>query len=124
MKHSTVRNGKRLIWKTERLWDLARDLEPFEVEVESFRELDQDCWFGSHKVPSLRNVAEHCRRINTADFSKPIILNEDGSLMDGGHRLCRALLEGQKHVMAVRFEKMPAPDKIEKPPDCAGGSDK
>jgi hypothetical protein len=51
-------------------------------------------------------------RINDADLSKPIILNADGSLMDGGHRLCKALLEGRQTILAVRFDVMPTPDEI------------
>jgi len=109
--HSRTRDGKRVVWHTERLWELARDLEPFQVEVESFKELDADCWFGSTKSPTLREVARHCRRIHEASLEYPIILNDDGRLMDGGHRLCKALLEGRKTVSAVRFEVMPEPDE-------------
>jgi len=32
----------------------------------------------------MRAVAAHCARINAVDRSWPIILNADGSLMDGG----------------------------------------
>ena len=51
-------------------------------------------------------------RINEATLDHPVILNADGSLMDGGHRICKALLEGRKTVMAVQFETMPEPDEI------------
>ena len=44
-KHSTIQDGKRLIWFTERLWKLAANLEAFEIKVEKIAELDQDCWF-------------------------------------------------------------------------------
>jgi hypothetical protein len=57
-------------------------------------------------------VARHCQRINAATFEYPIILNADGSLMDGGHRVCKALLEGRATIRAVRFEAMPDPDEI------------
>jgi hypothetical protein len=33
--------------------------------------------------------------------------------MDGGHRLARALLEGNKTIKAVQFAQMPKPDAIE-----------
>ena len=110
-KHSTVRNGRRLVWYTERLWRLAAGLRPFDVEIETIAELDQDCWFGD-KEPTVRRVADHCRRIAAADLDYPIILNSDGSLMDGGHRLCKALLDGKTTVRAVRFDTMPEPDEI------------
>jgi hypothetical protein len=109
--HSTIRGGQRLLWYTERLWRLAEKLPPFEISICGVPELDQNCWFDGSE-PTLRRVAEHCARINDADLSKPIILNADGSLMDGGHRLCKALLEGRQTILAVRFDVMPAPDEI------------
>ena len=110
-KHSVVRDGKRLIWYAERLWELARELEPFEIAIDDVAEMDQNCWF-SDREPTVRRVAEHCRRIMKADLSHPIILNADGSLMDGGHRICKALLDDRSVVLAVRFDVMPEPDEI------------
>lgn len=110
-KHTTIRGDKRLIWHTERLWEEAADLTPFEIAVADIQELDWNCWFDSRE-PTLREIAKHSKRIQEADFSYPIILNEDGSLMDGGHRLCKALLEGQEKVQAVQFLTMPEPDEV------------
>jgi len=110
--HSTERDGKRYLWNTERLWELAKDLPVYDVDVERFEELDRDCWFGEGKTPSIREVAEHCRRINESDFCYPVIINDNGRLMDGGYRLARALIEGRRTVKAVRFSEMPAPDEI------------
>jgi len=111
-KHSTIRDGKRLVWYTERLWSEAKALKPFEVELSSIRELDQDCWFGASRKATLREVASHCKRIGAASLDWPIILNADGSLMDGGHRVCKALLEGRSTIRAVQFSAMPDPDEI------------
>ena len=110
-KHSTIRDGKRLVWYTEKLWRQSRDLPPFEIEISSIKELDEDCWFGQKK-PTLREIAQHCKKINNASLKYPIILNADGSLMDGGHRLCKAILEGHKTIKAVQFTSMPEPDEI------------
>ena len=100
-----------MLWYTERLWRLAEKLPPFEISVGGVPELDQNCWFDGRE-PTLRRVAEHCARINDADLSKPIILNADGSLMDGGHRVCKALLEGRNTIRAVQFRVMPEPDEV------------
>ena len=72
-KHTTVRNGKRLLWYTEGLWKKAALLVPFEVEVAAIRELDEDCWFHS-RAPTLREVLTHFERIQKADLAYPIIL--------------------------------------------------
>ena len=109
--HTTVRNGKRLLWYTEGLWKQAEQLVPFELEVASVKELDENCWFGSGG-PTLREVLRHFERIQKADLSYPIILNDDGSLMDGGHRLCKAILEGRTKIKAVQFLTMPVPDEV------------
>lgn len=111
--HSRIIAGRRCIWLTERLWDLAKELPVKEIEVSSIKELDQDCWFGDRHIPTVRKVADHCRRILEADLSYPIILNADGYLMDGGHRLSKALIQGAIRIKAVQFETMPEPDDIE-----------
>ena len=110
-KHTTLREGKRLLWYTERLWELSKDFKPFRIPLSEIAELDSDCWFGSAQ-PTLREVAKHADRIAKADLRYPIILNDDGSLMDGGHRVCKALITGQTSILAVKFAEMPTPDEV------------
>ena len=83
-----------------------------EIDIERLDELDQDCWFGVSSLPTIREVANHCRRINDANLDHPVIINANGLLMDGGHRIALALLEGRTAIRAVRFEDMPPPDEI------------
>ena len=51
------------------------------------------------------------------DFTFPIILSRDGRVMDGMHRVCKALLLGQRDIEAVRFTQDPAPDYVGVHPD-------
>ena len=111
--HSTEIDGKKYIWFTDRLWKLSQELPEFDIEVESFQELDRDCWFGTGRTPTIREVAAHCKRINQVNPGLPVVINENGRLMDGGHRLARALIEGKKTIKAVQFAQMPEPDAIE-----------
>lgn len=111
-KHSRIIAGKRVVWYTERLWELARDLPVTMVAIAALPELDWDCWFGTAHVPTIRAVAEHARRIRDADLAYPIILSADGGLMDGGHRLAKALLHGQTEIRAVQFAVDPEPDQV------------
>ena len=62
---------------------------------------------------SLKQLAGHIEAVNTADLSYPIILDEDGDIMDGRHRLMKALLNGDKTIKAVRFDNNPTPCRIE-----------
>jgi len=111
--HSRVINDVRYIWDVYKLWELAKDLPVISVEVASFKELDLDCWFCGKKAPTIRRVADHCRRIAKADLEVPIILDADGSLMDGGHRLAKALMLGNTTIKAVRFPVQPPPERTE-----------
>jgi ribonuclease HI len=116
--HSTTVDGETLVWNVERLWEAARDLPVRPVLLDSVSEcLDADCWFGG-QAPTGRQVAEHARRIYEADFSHPIILSASGQLMDGGHRIARAWLEGRTEIDAVRFEHDPVPD-VRRPAESA-----
>ena len=111
--HSTIRDGRKLIWENETLWLLAADLKPFEIAIEEIAELDCDCWFQGDPQPTLRVVAGHFKKMLAAEPSYPIILNDNGALMDGGHRICKALAEGKKTILAVQFPTMPTPDRSE-----------
>ena len=84
----------------------------FQIAIADIPEFDRDCWFHG-RAPSLRDVAGHVRRIMAADLSYPIILSAGGGLMDGGHRISKAWIEGQTHVAAVRFRVDPEPDEFQ-----------
>jgi hypothetical protein len=55
--------------------------------------------------------------VNAADIRYPIILDKDGRVMDGMHRVCRAILDGVVKIPAVRFEADPDPDFVNCDPD-------
>ena len=64
-----------------------------------------------YKDITLREMVGHIRQVldSTTDHSYPIILDEDGELMDGRHRIMRAILDNQETIQAVRFDKNPSP---------------
>jgi hypothetical protein len=70
-------------------------------------------WFCGVNVPTVRSVYEHCMRINAADLSYPIMLDANGIVLDGVHRLLKAKTLGLSTVLAVRFDSMPEPDRVE-----------
>ena len=55
--------------------------------------------------------------IDEVDLSYPIILDQDGRVMDGMHRVCRAVREGIDRISAVRFATNPEPDFVDCDPD-------
>ena len=98
-------------WDVDRLISLSKDLPVNEVALDSIEEVDTNYWFDfGPVVPTVRRVVEHLRLVQEADLSYPIILGSDGRVMDGMHRIGRALLDGHSTIKAVQFEAQPDPD--------------
>jgi uncharacterized protein len=110
--HARRLGDKIFIWNVPRLWEKAKELTPKSVKISDLPEVDRNCWFGGRRDASISRVAAHMRRALSADLRYPIILNSDATLMDGGHRLCNAILNDNCEIAAVRFPRMPSPDAI------------
>jgi hypothetical protein len=103
-------------WDVDRLIELSRDLPVEDVAVDSISEVDTDYWFKIGPAePTVRQIVAQLRLVNEVDPRYPIILGADGRVMDGMHRVARAMLEGRASIAAVRFVVQPAPDYR----DCA-----
>ena len=61
---------------------LSAGLPVTEVPIDHIAEFDQDCWFDGRGA-TCRQLAEHARRIGSADLAYPVILSANGALMDG-----------------------------------------
>ena len=107
-----------LAWDVDRLVELSAGFTPIEVPLSEIRELDETFWFDHEDLePTCRRVALHARLMNETDLSHPIVLSQDGRVMDGMHRVCKALIEGRETVRAVRFDVDPEPDYVDVDPD-------
>jgi hypothetical protein len=104
-------------WDVDRLVGLTRELPRFRIELAAIFELDEAYWFSGGAEATCRAVIEHARFIQEADLSFPIILSSDGRVMDGMHRVGKALLNGQVDIEAVRFARDPEPDYVGVDPD-------
>jgi hypothetical protein len=105
-------------WNVERLIELSRELPRERVPLSDLRELDEPHW--SHERTqhlTCREIVDHARLMLDCDLSFPIILASDGRVMDGMHRVCKALLQGLGDIEAVRFAEDPEPDYIGIHPD-------
>jgi len=107
-----------LIWDVHRLVELAKTLPTSEVSLSDIRELDETFWFElNDDQPTCRRIAQHAKLINDTDLSYPIIMSSDGRVMDGMHRVCKALIEGRDTILAVRFDMDPKHDYVDVSPD-------
>ena len=93
-------------WSVPRLFELARDLPVMDVH------LDHLHLHYAYEKLTLREMVMHMKAVNDADLEKPIILDEDGELMDGRHRLMKAMLTGAETIKAVRFDENPSPCQV------------
>lgn len=105
-------DGEIYLWSVKNLWEQSANLEIFDYEIAQFNGYDKDVWFGNHESPTLLNILKHYKKIENANFDKPIIISNNGTVLDGVHRICKAYLEGRKTIPAVKFENDPTPDKI------------
>jgi hypothetical protein len=96
----------RHVWKVARLVQLARDLPVIDVPV------DHLCVWRKYDGLTMRELVMHMKAVNDADLKYPIILDEDGDIMDGCHRIMKTILSGGKTIKAVRFDENPDPDRI------------
>jgi hypothetical protein len=60
---------------------------------------------------------EHVKLMAEADLSFPIILSSSGVVMDGRHRVAKALRESRTDIEAVQFGEDPEPDHVGPGPD-------
>jgi hypothetical protein len=107
-----------LAWDVDRLVELSAGFTPIDVPLSEIRELDETFWFDHEdQEPTCRRVALHAKLMNDTDLSHPIVLAQDGRVMDGMHRVCKALIEGRETIRAVRFDVDPEPDYVGVDPD-------
>jgi hypothetical protein len=93
--------GLKLTWEIEKLHAKFSSYEPIYWNIpESF--LEDWTWGEDH-------ISDHISRCVSADFTYPILIWE-GQVVDGCHRLCRAISDGFLQISAIEIDEMPQPD--------------
>jgi len=98
-----------LAWDVDRLVRLSSALPRKRIQLSDIRELDEE-WHCDADRPTWRDVIEHVGLIEAADLAFPIILSATGSVMDGMHRVAKAVLRGDTEITGVQFGEDPEPD--------------
>lgn len=107
-----------MAWDVDRLVELTAGFAPVEAPLSAIRELDEPFWYAAQgDEATCRSVALHAKLIGETDLSFPIILSQDGGVMDGMHRVCKALNAGLESILAVQFETDPEPHYVGVAPD-------
>ena len=69
-------------------------------------------WEGGN-IKSLHHFTFHALRVRRVDLSHPIIMDWQGQVMDGHHRIVAAILDGRTRIQAYRFDEYIDPDGTE-----------
>ena len=103
-----------MAWDIDKLVASTNDLVPIQVNVQDIRELDENYWYnGPNDVPTCRSMANHMKLALQADPAYPIILSAEGRVMDGMHRILKALILGINELKAYKLKVTPPPDYID-----------
>ena len=99
------------VWDVNRLLGENMDLPVIFIALQYIAEVEQAYWFAdSH--PTTAEIIEHMRLVEAADLAYPILIDAEGKLMDGMHRVAKALLAEHSHIHAQQLPHTPAPDFI------------
>lgn len=107
------------IWDVRKLLDLARGLPVQDVLLSDIEEIDEPYWFGDPDIvpPTCRAIMAHAEQVAGTDLSYPILLCPNGRIMDGMHRVMKAVGAGHATIKARRLQTLPPPDHLNKHPD-------
>lgn len=109
-EESSYNRGNKT-WMASTLLKAVHDqeLEPFEYPVAVY-----DLSINHFSLPCADSFIYHMKRVLNADYDMhPIILDDLGQVCDGNHRLCHAILDGKRSVLAYRLLTMPEPDFVD-----------
>ena len=111
--HSRETENGRLTWDVHRLVELSQELPIIEIPLTEIRELDETFWFDTpSNLPTCRAISNHAKLIQETNLEFPIILCSEGRIMDGMHRVCKALMLEWETIKAKKFTVTPEPDYI------------
>lgn len=93
-------------YSVARLVDDAKDLPVFEVPIAALS-LSDVIWTDQ----SIYELAFHVQKCMKADLDCPILLDWNGDIADGRHRLIAAIAKGRRTLKAKRFTWKLEPDR-------------
>lgn len=94
------------VYSIPECWDAAKDLPIYDVPLVA---LDTTYSY----TLDLRQFASHVAAVLDADLDRPIILDDRGLLIDGGHRIVKSILVNRATIKVVRFLVTPPHTKVD-----------
>ncbi len=92
-------------WKASTLWNAVKGKYPQRVPN---RYILQECTWN---ISSLQHFADEVKNVQEVDLNYPIILDMNGNILDGAHRVVKAYLEGKDiDIVYLGDDEWPEPD--------------
>jgi len=102
-KSGYLKNGK--FWKASTLWNAVKDKVPQTVPN---RYILQECTWN---IGTLQRFADEVKNVQEVQLNYPIILDINGNILDGAHRVVKAYLEGKDiDIVYLGDDEWPEPD--------------
>ena len=96
-------------WNMSTIQNATKGLLAFDLQLAA---LDISVYPWDRESQTISNFIYHFERVKNVGFDYPVILDPDGYIIDGWHRIAKAVLEKMTEVKAVRLIVMPQSDKI------------
>jgi len=104
------------VWSMSRLIHLSSGFTPYTLPI---KHLNVKGIFGDEA--STYEIVKQIKETLDVDMTSPIIIDQDGAIVDGRRRVLKAMLTGIESVQAVKFETgLPEPDFSVDQDDNAG----
>ncbi len=92
-------------WYVRDLIEKSKDFPVYDIDIASI-----DFGVMPWNLKSIYDLVQHAIRINDCFLEHPVILSPTGWIMDGWHRVVKAVIQGEKTIKAVRFMELPMPE--------------
>lgn len=96
-------NTKDVAYDLNILLEAIKGLDVFDIQLAAI-DLSVTPWSGDIDI---RRFIYHMNRCNKTEPEYPIILNPSGYIIDGWHRVVKAIIDGKTEIPAVRLITMP-----------------
>ena len=101
-------------WDVRKLLVSAAHLPIQDIPLTKIKEIDEPYWFGEGgDTPTCRRIMDHAAQVAGTDLAYPILLCADGRIMDGMHRVMKAVGLGHPTIKARQLPQTPPPDFID-----------
>ena len=94
-------------WQMSTLQEAVKHLPVFDLQLAAI-DLSSTAW----DVSNIAVYMYHHKRVEKANLKYPVILDPTGYVIDGWHRIVKAILKGKTEIKAVKLNVMPEPDVI------------